>query len=302
MKKECVPSPPMRNRRNFARPANGRVEKLEEKLDGLYALLQTATPASSTVVSSETSVEPSVARDMRPSTASTGHGDLGTSRDSFGPETALPSSTTNKTGSRLFESISATTEIPSHMWPEPSPVEAEAYLNIFRTVYLQYLPIVVIPSTLKASRLRQEKPILWLSIMAVTSTRSSQQVALSREVREMLVQQVLEGARSMDLLLGVLIYAGWSVFTPYLLRCLQLIIAIRDRSYSTDKPIFTSLIQLAIAVLYDLGLGRPPVDDLSTSIVFAMKGTQEPTKSPEPDPLDGYRALLGCFLLSSTYV
>jgi len=46
--------------------------------------------------------------------------------------------------------------------------------------------------------------------MTVASTRSSQQIVLSREVREVFGREAyLGGTRSMDLLFAVLVYTIW---------------------------------------------------------------------------------------------
>ena len=73
----------------------------------------------------------------------------------------------------------------------------------------------------------------------------------------------------------------------------------RDRTYSMDKPILIGLKQLAIAVVYDLDLDKFTADVSSSSIVLAMKGVQEPLRSLGIDLLEGHRALLDCFLLST---
>jgi hypothetical protein len=61
-----------------------------------------------------------------------------------------------------------------------------------------------------AQQLRQESPLLWLSIMTVASTRSTQKVMLSKEVSGVFGREAyVEGTRNMDFLLAVLVYTTW---------------------------------------------------------------------------------------------
>ncbi|KAL9016820.1 MAG: hypothetical protein Q9185_005864 [Variospora sp. 1 TL-2023] len=103
--------------------------------------------------------------------------------------------------------------------------------------------------------------------MTVASTRSRQQVTLSREVRQLFGREAyLGGTRSMDLLLA---------------------------------PILTSLAQLAIAILYDLGLDKPSLSDPGLMLEYDLKGLPRPSQGPGLRTTEERRALLGCFLLSS---
>jgi len=93
---------------------------------------------------------------------------------------------------------------------EPSPEDAESYLNKFRTNFVKHLPFIVISPSVTAHQLRQERPILWVCIMTVASSNSTQQIVLSKEVRGILGREAyVEGTRNMDLLLAVLVYAAW---------------------------------------------------------------------------------------------
>lgn len=73
----------------------------------------------------------------------------------------------------------------------------------------------------------------------------------------------------------------------------------RDRRYGLDKPILTSLVQLTIATLYDVGLDKPPSNDPGLIHEYDLKGIQKPAIFSRSPPLEERRALLGCFLLSS---
>jgi hypothetical protein len=74
----------------------------------------------------------------------------------------------------------------------------------------------------------------------------------------------------------------------------------RDRCYSFEKPVLIPLVQLAIAVLYDLGLDKAPSKDPALSIAYEMKGILKPPGLSRT--MEERRALLGCFLMSSVQV
>jgi hypothetical protein len=73
----------------------------------------------------------------------------------------------------------------------------------------------------------------------------------------------------------------------------------RDRRQFFEKSILISLSQLAIAILYDLGLDKPASDDPALSFAYELKGVPKPAKLSRSTTLEERRALLGCFLMSS---
>lgn len=74
----------------------------------------------------------------------------------------------------------------------------------------------------------------------------------------------------------------------------------RDRRIGVDKPIFTSLVQLAISVLYELGLDKPPSTDMGFALMHSVKGENiAATSSARLPTMEERRALLGCYLLST---
>jgi hypothetical protein len=82
--------------------------------------------------------------------------------------------------------------------------------------------------------------VLWLVIRAISSKRSRRQITLGLEIRKVLAREmVIEGTRSLDLLLGLLVLASWGHF------------------YMCVKPILTTVLQLGISLASDLGLTKP---------------------------------------------
>ena len=95
---------------------------------------------------------------------------------------------------------------------EPSINQAEAYLRNYQEVKHPYLPLIILPACVDAQQLRQERPFLWLCIMAISSKSSDQQKALGREIRLTVGREILlEGKNNLDLLLGLIVYTAWYV-------------------------------------------------------------------------------------------
>ncbi|KAL9124510.1 MAG: hypothetical protein Q9217_006164 [Psora testacea] len=199
---------------NLGGSVRGKVEKLEEKMDDLVALLQSSasgTPVNLNLVSINSTVEAgtrsliddsSVPNDIR-------YGGYALNKP-LRPEQNLLDSVLTPAASSSSDSASRNPLFLVHPALEPSPEDAESYLNIFRFVLVEYLPFVAISPSTTAYQLRQESPFLWLSIMTVASTRLTQRIVLSNRVREIFGQEAfLEGTRNLDLLQAVLVYAAW---------------------------------------------------------------------------------------------
>jgi hypothetical protein len=217
MNKDCQPSPPVRKRRTVRRPAN-ETSKLEEKLDGLVTLLKSATQGAPGIINA-TSVnsppEGSVPPSHESASDSTAAGSVGYRDYTYSrplpigrgfPESGfIPAASSSSSGS-----TSVNFQPVLHPALEPSPEDAESYLNKFRTDFVKHLPFIVISPSVTARQLRQERPILWVCIMAAASSNSTQQIVLSKEVRGILGREAyVEGTRNMDLLLAILVYAAW---------------------------------------------------------------------------------------------
>jgi hypothetical protein len=88
--------------------------------------------------------------------------------------------------------------------------EEDDNLKTFEAIKLKRFPFIILPESQTAQDLRQEQPFLWLCIMAVSSKSSVQQIALEKELRTIIGRQLLlEGEKTLDLLLGVMTYIAW---------------------------------------------------------------------------------------------
>ncbi len=228
MKKICQPSPPVRRSRTLKRPSAHESSKLEEKLDGLVTLLKSATQGAAGILNA-TFVNSSL-EGLQPTGHESSSIPTATNRVDQGEYTH---SRPPPSGSRPHESLYTPTASNSskstplnnlnlqpilHPGLEPSPEDAELYLNKFRCDFVKHFPFIVISSSTTAHELRQDRPILWISIMTVASSNSTQQISLSNEIRGILAREAfIQGTRNMDLLLAILVYATWYEGFPKLL-------------------------------------------------------------------------------------
>ena len=94
--------------------------------------------------------------------------------------------------------------------PEPTIKQAQEYLDFYRSQQFKYFPFVVVPLSVSAEELRQQRPFLWTSIMTNSTKSTAQQIILRDELKAVLARKALfEGERSLDLLFGILLYCAW---------------------------------------------------------------------------------------------
>jgi hypothetical protein len=94
--------------------------------------------------------------------------------------------------------------------PEPSLGDAEDNLTHFKTYKAKYLPFIHIPPTTTARQLHQERPFLLLSIMTISAKSSAQYYDLEVRVRRFLAEEMtVQSKKSIDLLLGLLVFIAW---------------------------------------------------------------------------------------------
>ena len=173
-------------------------------------------------------------------------------------------------------------------FPGLSTRDAEDALNRFRLRKVQHFPFVHIPEArVSAYRLRQTRPLLWLSIMACSACSATLQDRLCLRLRQEIAQQaVVHHQRSLDLLLGIVGFLGWGMC------CLQ------------SDPCMLLYCHMAAAMVQDLGLDRePPPANIATNTAtnatevhphgFAIKLLEAPVRTMEER-----RVVLGAYLVA----
>jgi len=94
--------------------------------------------------------------------------------------------------------------------PCPSLEEANIRLTRFRDELSIFFPFVIIPKSMSAEELWKERPFLLKCIFAVSSFEPDQQRELGTAImKDLATRMFINCERSMDLLIGVLTYAGW---------------------------------------------------------------------------------------------
>ncbi|CAM1503516.1 Fc.00g011070.m01.CDS01 [Cosmosporella sp. VM-42] len=170
---------------------------------------------------------------------------------------------------------------------EPSISEAEEYFHTFRTRMLQFFPIVTFGVTDTSQTLKEERPFLWLCIMAVACNSTPQQFAIGESVKEVVAREMIcRSRKNTDLLVGLLIFTAWGHYQH------------RWMAFLTD------FLQLAISLVFDLGLNRPPMEPRGSICFKAAMRTKHmdarpATASPREKSMEERRAVLGCYLASS---
>ena len=226
LNKDCQPSEAIRQRKATSKKPASKVDRLEQKLDGLVTLLQ-STPQTRETLPSIATVQDQLTPESLQSFAPTPADNdsrqvlpVDKERDSrYCPGTGLSINVPVISPETVY-SISGTRSTTYHgpdttrasMDFEPSINQAEAYLRNYQEVKHPYFPLIILPACVDAQQLRQDRPFLWLCIMAISSKSSDQQKALGREIRLTVGREILlEGKNNLDLLLGLIIYTAWYV-------------------------------------------------------------------------------------------
>ncbi|SPQ19115.1 0ac4db94-26a7-4e22-a804-f89098a3b643 [Thermothielavioides terrestris] len=185
-------------------------------------------------------------------------------------EPTEPESTAAQDGGPASPSESHGSATPSDDEPDslgaPSPVEADECLCRFRGDMVVY-------------------PFLWLAIMAVASRSVKARNALSLQTRRIMIERVVAaGERNLDLLLGILTFVNWVHLPPM------------------DKQFAGLASQLAVSIVWDLGLHMPPAENASRYRLptdTAALGRSDALSGRERT-LEEHRAVLGTFIITST--
>ncbi|ESZ93227.1 hypothetical protein SBOR_6383 [Sclerotinia borealis F-4128] len=309
--KECQPITRTNKRKLAKKTIAAKTAELEQKLDGLVSLLTAATQAQNTP--SSTVSDQTASSDPKDNNAQgfgyqvpTNFGnpplrgldavDIKLPANSpysinFIPvNPPLPGPTLGKplrdpSGDYCSSSIPTVTQpislIPSDL--QLSSTEEEIALYHFRTHSTKYLPFIVIPPDTNVHEFKRENPFWWLAIVMTTAKMTSRQITLGMHIRQHLSQKLLIlGERNLDLLWGLLTYIAW--------HC-----------HYQQRPVWTSMIQLAMGLVYDLGLNKaPPKEAPHLLLHFDARGCPKPFLPPVGSHQEK-RALLCLYSLSSSF-
>ncbi|KAI2466262.1 hypothetical protein F4781DRAFT_406531 [Annulohypoxylon bovei var. microspora] len=268
LKKQCIGSIPV-GRRVAKRRGVSRTARLEEKLDELVSRLKARQGAGSKEAEKEL-ISPGE------------QGERESNTENLSLAALTPVTATDSLGGTTLLGAGKSPD-PSVSYPdEPSPPEAEGLLKRFREETIGFFPFVYIPPHMTSQQLKELYPFLWLNIMCVAQTSPKTRLALSDQVRSIVIQKVVvDREKSLDLLLGLLTLVGWSQ---------------RQRR---DKPFWTLFSQFIVTLVYDLGLHKPQPESTS---MFCAQGRDTDSRisnlfrMPTHEVL---RAVLGAFVVTS---
>ncbi|KAI0889211.1 uncharacterized protein GGS22DRAFT_196844 [Annulohypoxylon maeteangense] len=266
LKKQCIPSAPVR-RRTARRRGASRTARLEERLDELVSRLKAQqgigdkeTENTSNQLGEQDQHEP----------------DTGISIASSTPAAA----TNSLEGMTLIGAGSPPDSSVSYL-DEPSPSEAEDLLKKFRQetiasqLYLGFFPFINIHMT--SQQLRELYPFLWLNIMCIAQTSPKERLSLGDQARSIAIQKVVvDREKSLDLLLGLLAFR-----------------------YRRDKPYWTLFSQLIVTLVCDLGLHMPQPESTPLLCFLGKETDSRITNLFRTPTREVQRAVLGAFFLTS---
>lgn len=95
--------------------------------------------------------------------------------------------------------------------PWPLPTESEMLLMVYREMFAEFFPFVIIPRELSSADLRLQRPFLWKSVMVSACIfDSTRQVKLGEELlADIGKASIVDGTRSLDMLQAVEMLIGW---------------------------------------------------------------------------------------------
>ncbi|KAK4125628.1 hypothetical protein N657DRAFT_654238 [Parathielavia appendiculata] len=258
--KDCQPSDAARRRNaQSAATPDARIAQLEAKIE----LLGSSSPTDMRLLLGQDGMSNSTARSIASPTNSTTTGNAG----------ANSNIDTGRTPAAVALAL--------------PPAEAERSLRFFRSQMLPYFPFISLASTLTASQLRQDRPILFQAIITVTTLSTQRRLPRIDEFKRLVFSSAwMQAQSSMDLLLGVLTYITWST-----------------DAFLGRADLLSRLMVLAISLVFDLRLFKPSRPDVQ-AIVACTQGFAENYQTGDETVqafLERQRALLACFVLSSQH-
>lgn len=172
---------------------------------------------------------------------------------------------------------------------DPTPNEADGYLNLFRNRMLPYFPFIYMSPGMTALELRRDRPFLFQAIVAVATPSTQHKVARIEVLKYVWAKFVMvENQSTTDILLSILTYITWST-DPFL-----------ERSSNLSR-----MIMLATSLLNDLQRANPapPEAHIIATMAPGLGETDwNVSEASVPGFLEQRRAVLACFVLSSMYV
>ncbi|KAE9380143.1 hypothetical protein N431DRAFT_459105 [Stipitochalara longipes BDJ] len=164
--------------------------------------------------------------------------------------------------------------------------DSRRLLNVYREQFAPHFPFIHIPDGISAEELRGQKPWLYRAVLMVAAQeeRLRQQELGKQIVSDIASAMLLRGEKSLDMLQSLCVCNLWAYY------------------FTSITPVSqsTAMFQLALALVFDLGLNRPVRSDTGPGEVLAdfMKGSVD-RKQEINRSHDERRILLSCYLFGS---
>jgi hypothetical protein len=265
-----------------------RVAEMEQKLDGLMALLSAKQERKE---QSAISKPPSPPSELATSSMSlpSSDGVIPELSANFEPSMPLPRFDSRGISNLDFPAFSFPSFDNSQIQDVISKGvidfnQAEQAIGFYKTKAANF-PFVLIPPNMSLDSLRRERPFLLLCILTYTAALNAKlQSQLDLEVRETLSRKVVvNGETSLDLLQGILVYLAWYHYY-----------------FNPEKQQVYQLSSMACAMAVDLGITTP--NQVTTSKGFLLTNPAHMMFIPKlsAEESETKRALLGCYYLSNS--
>ncbi|KAK3323778.1 hypothetical protein B0T19DRAFT_213497 [Cercophora scortea] len=163
--------------------------------------------------------------------------------------------------------------------------EAERLLALYRTDYSPHFPFVPIHPNISALELFNKHPFLFRTIIQIVAPQSA---AVQRDVvqwfRGYIAEHVVVNLeKRLELLQAIVLFIAWG-----------------DVHFYIESPA-TTLLQLAVGLVTDLGLSKPPkIPGNAPSHMVDEARRVMGLRSRTPHGLEDMRTFLGCFHINST--
>ncbi|KAK3688243.1 hypothetical protein B0T22DRAFT_148598 [Podospora appendiculata] len=254
-----------------------RVGQLEEKLDGILSLLNASHQLQHTPLSSESPSQPSPLSSA-PDVYTGGSLDTNAGLSN----TVVPMISTSVLDPDTSTPFDHADVVPGLC---VSFTEAERLLDLYRTDYSPHFPFVPIHPSTGALELFHKHPFLFRTIIQIVAPQNA---AVQRDVAQWFRAYIAEHVvvnleKRLELLQAIVLFIAWG-----------------DVHFYVESPA-TTLLQLAVGLVTDLGLSKPPkIPGHVPSHVVDEARRIMGLRSRIPHSLEDMRAFLGCFYINST--
>lgn len=216
LKKDCFSRPPAPPRVK-KRPKRSRVAELEKRLNELSSQFEGAQPnavaSHNTIATSpppQTQQQQQQQHHHHHQAAAPINAAKPEKSDVYSFEHLFPSpSPTGDDGHEVTEWSPEVLKDLDSPWPLPS--ESEMLLLVYREMFAEFFPFVVIPKGMTAVELRTQRPFLWKAVMLSSSIFDcTRQCKLGEELlADIGKASIVDGTRSLDMLQAVELLLGW---------------------------------------------------------------------------------------------